>query len=130
MRLFCGRKINQKGTHMRRYLLLILVVSFLAISFSRFTFAANDKDKSIGTATGETARDLQAKAQETAKVAAVETEKASKQIAEVADDTFKKLNVQLQEALKNFQGSSQELMKRIQEEFEKFKQAYNKPAKP
>ena len=114
---------------MRRYLLLILVVSFLAISFSRFTFAADDKDKSIGTATGETARDLQAKAQETAKVTAVETEKASKQLEQVANDTFQKLSVQFQEAMKNFQGSSQELTKRLQEEFKKFKQAYNKPAK-
>lgn len=114
---------------MRRHLLLVLITSFLVVSFSGFTFASDDKNKSVGTRAGETAHDLQARAQETAKTAALETEKASKQLEQVANDTFQKLSVQFQESMKSVQGSSQELMKRLQEEFEKFKQAYNKPAK-
>ena len=115
---------------MRRRVIGGLTALLFSISISNFGFAAEEKDKSVGTVAGQTARDLQDKAAETAKTASVETEKASKQIVQVADDTFQKLNVQFQAAMKNFQDSSQQLLKQLQEELEKFKQAYNKPAKP
>lgn len=115
---------------MRRSLILVVAVSVFVTNFSGSAFAVDEKGKSVGTVAGETTRDLQVKAAEAAKTASIETEKASKQIAQVADDTFRKLNVQLQAAMKNAQESSQQLLKQFQEEWEKFQQAYHKPAKP
>jgi len=89
-----------------------------------------EEDKSVGTVAGQTARDITDQTQKTVATASAQTEQATKQFAQIADETFQKLNIQFQEAMKNLQQSSQELVKRLSEEGEKFKQAYNKPAKP
>ena len=114
---------------MIRPLILSFLIFTYSVSLPHFVYAADEKDQSVGTVAGTTARHLTDQTQETVKVASAETEKASKQVTQVADDAFKKLSAQAQTAMKSIQESSQELLKRLQVEWEKFQQAYNKPAK-
>lgn len=114
---------------MKKYLILALAAFGFFMSFAGIQGGA-EEDQSIGTTAGQTARDITDQTQKTVATASVQTEQATKQFAQVADETFQKLSIQFQEAMKNLQQSSQELMKRFNEEEEKFKQAYDKPAKP
>lgn len=109
------------------------VVSLMIFGFFMYFSVANggvEEDQSIGTAAGQTVRDMTDQTQKTAVAASAQTEQAAKQFTQIAGETLQQWSAQLQEGVKNLQESGQELMKRLNEEGEKFKQAYSKPAKP
>ena len=109
---------------MKKYFIMSLAafVLFTVLSHSDYVAA---EDKSVGTAAGETARHMNDQAQKTAETATAEAEQTSKQMVE----SLQKLSVQFQTAMKSLEESSQDLMKQLGQEWEKFKQAYNKPSK-
>jgi len=100
----------------------------LLVVYSILTPLAIAEEPSLGTKSGEAARDFRIKAEESYKNVSEETQRASEEIKETAQDAYVKFREQMQETYEKFKEKADVVIQKLQHEWQKFNEAYHKPA--